>query len=135
MSSGESELLLSFEARDLDPATFRHSEHLGVAYEMLRKYGFMEAATRYAENIHAIAVKAGAAGKFNATITFAFMSLIAERMALTEHSGCGDFIARNPDLMSKDLLKSWYSPERLQSDLARQIFLMPDIACKSGLRK
>ena len=126
MISRYAELLRAFEARDLDAGAFRHLEHVGVAYEMLRKYDFMEATVRYAENIRTIAAKAGVPGKFNTTITFAFLSLIAERMRTTRHSDYDDFIAQNQDLMSKDLLRKWYSPERLQSDLARTVFLMPD---------
>ena len=64
--------------------------------------------------------------KFNATITLAFMSLIAERMATTQYVDYDDFITSNPDLLSKDVLEQWYSPERLSSILARSIFLMPD---------
>jgi len=128
MSGDQAELLRSFEARDLDPGGFRHLHHVAVAYEMLRKYDFMEAAARYADNIRDIADKAGAVGKFNATITFAYMSLIAERMATTEHGTYEEFIARNPDLGSKHVLSKWYAPERLQSDLARSIVLLPDAA-------
>lgn len=126
MSSKYPELTKSFEARDIDTSAFRHLDHIGVAYEMLRKYPFIEAAVRYGENINIIATKAGAATKFNTTITFAFMSLIAERMATTDHADNDDFITRNQDLLSKDILEQWYTPERLRSDLARKIFLMPD---------
>jgi len=128
MSGNQSELLRSFEARDLDAGGFRHLDHVAVAYEMLRKYDFMVAAAKYADNIRALADKAGARNKFNATITFAFMSLIAERMATTAHDGYEDFIARNRDLGSKQILSKWYAPERLQSDLARTIVLLPDAA-------
>ncbi|MHA1564156.1 MAG: hypothetical protein ACTSX7_02480 [Alphaproteobacteria bacterium] len=126
MTSPYAELTKSFEARDLNAGTFRHLDHVGVAYEMLRKYDFLEAAVRYGRNINIIATKASASDKFNTTITFAFMSLIAERMATTDHANYDDFTARNQDLLSKDVLKLWYSPDRLRSDLARKIFLMPD---------
>ena len=57
---------------------------------------------------------------------YAFMSLIAERMATTDHTGYDDFTAQNQDLLSKDVLKQWYSLERRRSDVARTVFLMPD---------
>jgi len=126
MNARYAEFALSFEAHDLDAGAFHHLDHVGVAYEMLRKYDFMDAMVRYAENIKIIATKAGAADKFNATITFVFMSLIAERMETTRHAGYDDFIAQNQDLTSKDVLRKWYSTERLQSDLARIVFLMAD---------
>jgi len=126
MNSRYGKLVQSFEARDLDAGGFRHVDHVGVAYEMLRKYDFMDATVKYAENIKTIATKAGVPDKFNATITLAFMSLIAERMGTTRHADYDDFISQNQDLNSKDMLRKWYSPERLQSDLARNVFLMPD---------
>lgn len=128
MTARTAELTRSFEAENLDPGAFRHSDHVAVAYEMLRRYGFMNAAARYGTSLHAIATKAGAPDKFNATITIAFMSLIAERMDQADCTDYDDFIAQNSDLLSKDVLKAWYSPERLESPLARNTFLMPDLA-------
>ena len=127
MTSRYSELARSFAAHDVDNATFGHEDHVRVAYEMLMGHDFAEAAFRYAANIRAIAAKAGAPNKFNATITFAFMSLIAERMETTDHCDYEGFIAANLDLKSKDVLQKWYSPQRLQSASARRIFLLPDI--------
>lgn len=126
MNSRYVELARSFEERDIDAGAFRHCDHVGVAYEMLRNYDFVDAAARYAGSIKSMAQKAGVPEKFNATITLAFLSLIAERMGTTRHSNFDDFIAGNPDLLSKDVLEKWYSPERLRSDLARAVFLMPD---------
>ena len=123
-----SELRHAFETQQINPAEFRHVDHVAVAYAMLRRYDFIEATARYADTIRAIATKAGAPKKFNTTITLAFMSLIAERMETTGHLGYEDFITQNQDLLAKEILAHWYSPERLQSDLARQIFLMPDAA-------
>lgn len=120
------ELARSFEARSLDATAFRHRDHVGVAYEMLRSYDFMEASARYAEGLRFLATSAGAPDKFNATITLAFLSLIAERMRTTEHADYDGFISRNRDLLSKDVLEKWYTSERLRSDLARSVFLLPD---------
>jgi len=126
MTSDYADLRRSFEAQDLDASRFRHMDHVGVAYEMLKSHDFIDATAKYAENIRSIAAKAGDPEKFNTTITFAFMSLIAERMATTEHKSYDEFIARNSDLKSKDVLRRWYSPDRLHSDEARRVFLLPD---------
>ncbi len=126
MTARSEEMIRDFETRELDPSSFRHGDHVAVAYEMLRKYDFIEATLNYGQSLNAIAIKAGAADKYNTTITVAFMSLIAERMAQVEDESYDAFIARNQDLLSKDILRRWYSPERLTSDRARQIFLMPD---------
>lgn len=132
MNKNHLELMRSFEDCDINSNTFAHIDHLGVAYEMLRTYEFLPAVTKYSECINIIATRAGAGQKFNMTITLAFLSLIAERIAADRHEKFDDFIAQNQDLLSADLLAKWYSPKRLQSDLARTLFLMPDAA---GLRQ
>ena len=127
MSSATSELRRAFEAGKLEPRDFSHRDHLTVAYEMLKRYDFVDATARYGKRLQDLASRAGVPKKYNVTLTFAFMSLIAERMGERPHTGVDSFLADNPDLMSKELLTSWYSPARLQSDLARNVFLMPDV--------
>ena len=119
-------LARSFEACDIDASDFSHVDHVGVAYEMLRRYDFLDASVRYSSSIKTIAANAGAAQKFNATITLAFLSLIAERIETTVHGSYDEFLEKNPDLFERNVLTKWYSPARLQSDLARSVFLMPD---------
>jgi hypothetical protein len=121
-----SELARAFEAHEVDAAAFRHVDHVQVAFELLNKYDFIDATAIYARGIRTIAEKAGAADKYSATITYAFMSLIAERMALSKGKPFEAFLAENPDLLSGNVLAKWYAPERLNSDIARKIFLMPE---------
>lgn len=113
------------EAQAIEPGTFGHREHLEAAYEALRRDEFVTAATRYATAIRRFAAAAGAAEKFNVTITFAYLSLIAERMAGKDHGGFESFLEANPDLLDNPLAAS-YSPRRLSAPLARTIFLLPD---------
>ena len=120
------ELARAFEVCNIDAGNFSHADHVGVAYEMLRRYDFLDALVRYSSSIKTIAANAGAAQKFNTTITLAFLSLIAERIETTAHDSYDDFLEKNPDLFDGDVLTKWYSPERMQSDLARAVFLMPD---------
>ena len=115
-----------FERSELDPAAFRHIDHLEAAYAMLSKYDFVEACTRYSAAIRSMAESAGAADKFNATITIAFMSIVAERRARSGDAGWHAFIASNPDLMDRNVLGAWYSRDRLGSETARRQFLLPD---------
>lgn len=110
----------------LAPADFGHRDHVGVAYEALRQGDFFDAACRVASGIRSLTERAGVPGKFNATITWAFLSLIAERMGTTEHTDAEDFIRRNPDLGNGSALSPWYSRARLTSDLARSVALLPD---------
>jgi len=111
----------------LDAGGFRHVDHIGVAYEALDRNGFFDALHIVAKGIDNAATRAGATDKFNATITAAFMSIIAERMEAQDYRDAQDFIDRNPDLVAGKPLKGFYSRERLVSDQARRVALMPDL--------
>jgi hypothetical protein len=123
-----SDITRAFEAQAIDNSRFHHADHVRVAYDLLGKYDFIDAAAIYARGIKALAAKAGAPRKFNLTITYAFMSLIAERMASDPRQNFDDFVSANADIMSKDVLAKWYRDERLHSDTARTMFLLPDVA-------
>jgi hypothetical protein len=118
----------AFERGEIDVGNFTHEDHIGVAYAMLHRYDFLTATLKYATCIDALATQAGAAQKYNTTITLAFMSIIAERIQQSGAENFGSFLGENPDLCDRDLLTRWYSKERQQSDLARTNFLMPDRA-------
>ncbi len=120
------EKLLHLRAGTLDPKHFSHADHVGVAYEALSRHDYIEAVSIVSGGIRALAEKAGDKTKFNATITLAFTSLIAERMQTTSHVDAGDFLRQNPDLTGPAALSSWYSRERLASPMARSIGLLPD---------
>jgi hypothetical protein len=117
-------------ARFLDGAVaardFPHREHVRMAYAVLRRYEFTEAALRYAKALRAITGRAGRPEAFNLTVTIAFLALIAERMAAGTAADFGAFAGENADLFAKDVLARWYRAEQLASPLARRVFLMPD---------
>ncbi len=116
-----------FEKLQYEPGTFTHRDHLESAYAMLIKYPFIEATVRFLNTIREMADRVGADKKFNTTITIAFLGLVIERMDSAPHADFDDFIERHPDLLSPDILHRYYRPERLDTDLARRAFLMPDL--------
>jgi hypothetical protein len=118
-------MLELFERGDVDPCSFRHSDHVGVAYEALMRHGFFKALQIYAQGLATLVEKAGVPEKFNATVTFAYMSVIAERMHRRPSPSAGAFIAANPEILSGAVL-SRYSSARLEDDLAKTIALLPD---------
>lgn len=120
-------LVQEFENNTLNPEVFGHTEHLVAAYFMLQKYPFIEAAATYSKCVKSLAKRAGAADKFNTTTTLAFLSLIAERMNCCADAGWDTFIGQNQDLTEKTVLSALYSNERLNSHLARKVFLLPDL--------
>ena len=114
-----------FLAHAIDNTNFHHTDHVRVAFDLLHQHDFIDAACLYAKGIRTIAANAGAPQKFNLTITYAFMSLIAERMHPDQDCDFEGFVAANPDLMSKEALYKWYGTERLHTDTARSVFLLP----------
>ncbi|MEL7024565.1 MAG: hypothetical protein AAGL69_12540 [Pseudomonadota bacterium] len=120
------DLLNRFESLEIAPGDFHHDDHVYVAFAMLEKYDYVTACTNYAKTIRKMAESVGVPEKFNATITFAFVSLIAERLTRTEGSGLTEFLEQNPDLLDASVLSQWYSKDRLTSATARRQFLLPD---------
>lgn len=125
MVEQHSQLLRRFIALEIDAASFGHREHVQVAFEMLHRYDYLDVCTLYANNIKAMAENAGASNQFNVTITFAFLSLIAQRLSSARESDFERFIQVNADLLNRDILKNWYSTEALRSEFARTHFLLP----------
>ena len=125
MTPVQTSLLERFETFDIAPSDFHHADHIRVAFAMLDRYDFAEACARYAGTIKRMAEAAGVPEKYNATMTFAFTSLIAERKAHFAGCDADAFIAAFPDLLDKDILLMWYTRERLTSPLARKQFLLP----------
>ena len=111
---------------EMNPAAFPHREHVRMGYEMLRRYDFAAAAYHYSCGLRVMTARAGRPEAFHQTTTIAFLSLIAERLALGAKPA--DFTAferDHPDLMDKSVLTQWYQPERLALAAARQTFLLP----------
>lgn len=115
--------LSQLEEGALAPAGFSHRDHVGVAMEALRTYEFFDAACRYASGLRQVTQKAGVPEKYNATVTLAFMSLIAESMTADED--VDHFLDRNRDLASMHGVIGRFGQDRLTSDLARRVALLP----------
>ncbi|HEY0370309.1 MAG TPA: hypothetical protein VGC85_11980 [Chthoniobacterales bacterium] len=124
MNSVDDELRAFDEGR-IEPADFPHREHVRFAFEMLGRNSFAETTTRFAAGLQHIAAKAGKPQLYHATITLAFLAIIAERRALAPRQSWREFIEKNSDLLDKNLLLRWYSREQLESELARTTFCLP----------
>ncbi len=121
--------LAAFEAADIAPDDFDHEAHVRVAWTMLGVADLDECLRRYPLALKRITRRLGVPEKFHATVTGFLLLLIAERRAATPDAGWTAFRRANPDLMSGSsrLLSRHYSSKRLQSELARSQFLLPDV--------
>ena len=119
-------LIQLFLQGEIDNRTFRHADHVRVGFELLQAHDFSTAAHKFSTALKAIAARAGNPGAYHETITLAFLALIAERSATRAFDDFEDFARANADLMDKAVLERWYEPERLRSEIARRIFLLPE---------
>jgi hypothetical protein len=95
-----------------------------MGFEMLRQHSFAETVLYFSQALRKMAARGGRPGAYHETITIAFLSLIAERMA--DDRDFEEFASLNPDLFDKHVLARWYRPERLASDRARHVFILPE---------
>ena len=91
--------LLALENGTLDPAMFRHSDHVRFGYEMLGRYPFGEAVARFSRGLRLLAAKGGRPEIYHETMTVAFLALIGERRARGRHGSWDDFRDNNADLL------------------------------------
>lgn len=122
------ELLSRFEDGSLPSESFHHEQHVRVAWMFVRRYGMPDALGRFPQALKRFAAAKGAAGLYHETITWAFLLLVAERIARGPDGDWERFAAGNPDLLTwkPSLLDRYYERETLKSDLARRTFVMPD---------
>lgn len=114
-----------FLAATIDLPAFTHQEHVRMAFELLRRHDFPQAACLYSGALKRLTLRAGRPEVFHQTVTIAFLSLIAEAMAPDAHASFPDWLRAHPELLDRSVLTRWYRPGRLASPLARATFVLP----------
>jgi hypothetical protein len=117
---------LAFERGERDAEPFGHRDHVELAWAFLRALPFDEAAPRCARALRRFAAARGAPAIYHATITWAFLALVAERLEAPGARALAfeRFAAENPQLFDKQLVARRYGP-RLDEPAARRTFLLP----------
>jgi hypothetical protein len=128
------ELLARFEDGTIPNGAFHHEQHVRVAWMFVRHYGMPEALGRFSQALKRFAEAKGAVGLYHETITWAYLFLVAERIARAPGESWDRFAASNPELLTwkPSILDRYYAPGTLQSDLARRTFVMPDRSLTDG---
>jgi hypothetical protein len=122
----DAEFLTALESCTLPEREFGHAAHVRAAYLCLAALGFAGALQKMQELIQRFAALHGKPTRYHETITVAYLALV--RRALFEGGDCGGwgaFAHANPALLERGLLLQYYSSRVLDSDLARQVFLLP----------
>ena len=125
----DEEFIKQFESCALAGESFHHEDHVKLVWLYLRRYPVLEALTRFTEGLKRFASAHGKTGLYHETITWAYVFLIHERVRrLGEEPSWEAFVAANADLLDwqNNILTAYYRDETLRSELARQVFVLPD---------
>jgi hypothetical protein len=123
------EWMQAFESCTLPSGSFHHAEHVKMAFLYLQKFAPLEALDRFSSNLTRFAAAHGKPGLYNETITWAYLLIIRERIARANSPQTwAEFSSANADLLrwEDNILKKYYRPETLTSELAKRTFLFPD---------
>jgi len=126
----DQELIEQFEDGTLPIEGFHHREHVRTAFLYLTKYPVLEALQIFSRTLRRFAETRGKPQLYHQTITWAYIFLIQERMARAGSKQSWEEFARdNPDLLvwNDGILTRFYRSETLTSELARTVFVLPDL--------
>jgi hypothetical protein len=107
---------------------FHHADHVRLAFAYLCEHPVLTALENFSSALKRFATARGKPKLYNETITCAYFFLIRERMAICKAASWDEFAERNPDLFSwkSGILNRYYYEHTLASDLAREVFILPD---------
>jgi hypothetical protein len=128
----ENQTLISEFEQGRAPGAFRHADHVRVAFAYVSELPLLEAIAKFSEALKRFAAAKNKPNLYHQTITWAYLLLINERIIRGGgHQTWEQFSESNQDLLVwKDgVLATRYKNGTLDSDLARQTFVLPDWAC------
>jgi hypothetical protein len=130
----ESEFADAFERCAVPNESFHHRDHIRLAWIYLRDLPLLDALGRFTTSLKRFAAANGHPELYHETITWAFLLLIHERMQRREARDFETFADENADLFAwkPSILDRYYDRETLDSELARQTFVMPSRDAASG---
>lgn len=114
-------------------AGFSHREHIELAWCYLGEHDIEGANRVVAAAIRHVARLHGAPGKYHATITRAWVHLVALHRAAGDAASFEEFIAAHPRLLDQHLVDHHYSPGLIRSEEARTRWIDPDLRALPAL--
>ena len=123
-----SDLIEAFESGRVDNSAFHHRDHVRMAWTYLRELSFPLGAQRFVEALQRFAQANGKPQLYHATITWASLVTIHDRM---QHGGADEwesFAAANADLLTwkPSLIDALYHRETIASAHAKRVFVLPN---------
>ena len=123
MASDLEALAVAFE--DTSHPDLSHEEHVQLAFHYLSKAPLHEVVPDFRQKLMRYAESKCAPGTYHETVTWAFLIVINERMQLNPGAGWEAFAEANADLLSSQALAPYYTKEELDSEVARNTFVLP----------
>ena len=107
---------------------FGHREHVHLTWLAVRRHGMPDAIGLISSGIQQTARYAGVPQKYHATISRAWVEIIAHHASAGNYEDFASFLTGRPELLSKRLLTRHYTSAALASPQARTGWLEPDFA-------
>ena len=121
------DLVHRFESCELNPADFRHYQHLTVTLWYLRQFPYEVASEKIRTGIKKLAAAYGKTG-YHETITLFWLRIVSNFAAADDTSPlwalANMLVAAHHD---KNLLKHYYSEELIASAEAKSVWVSPDL--------
>jgi hypothetical protein len=121
-------LIAAFE-RGSAPGAFHHADHVRVAFAYVSELPILDAIEKFSAALKRFALAKGKPNLYHETITWAYLLLIRERVTRAGRTqSWEEFSESNPDLLTwkGGVINTLYLQQTLDSDLARQVFVLPD---------
>jgi hypothetical protein len=120
----DDEFLAAFTSGQLPNASFRHGDHLRLAWLHLHKEPLDEALRLVRDGIRRYAAHNGASHLYHETVTTAWVKLLATHHETTFQ----EFLTNNEHRLNAGLLHRFWTPAVLASEAARLDWVPPDKA-------
>ncbi len=124
----DDEFISTFERGGFAADAFPHRAHLRMAWLYVTHLGPEAAIDRAAGGIRNLAQANGQSTLYHDTLTRAWVYLVAAAVVKSPSVTFAEFLARNPQLLDKQLVLQHYSPDLLSSSQARATWVAPDVA-------
>jgi hypothetical protein len=123
----------TFDACTIPLAEWNHRAHLTVAYLLLRSHPLDEATRRMRTGVQKYNaynnIPQTPTGGYHETLTVAWMHVLHATMSAYGHADtAGAFFDQHPHLLSKVMLRLYYTRPRIMSPEARYGWVEPDLA-------
>jgi hypothetical protein len=120
----DAEFLRAIHHCELPASSFRHGDHLRLAWLHLRRAPQGGALESVRADIRRFAAHLGVAHIFHETVTSAWVRLLASH----REPDFTQFMAQNEHRLNLGLLHRFWTPQALNSEAARSAWLAPDRA-------